>query len=74
MATLGALTSEKGRCFVGSRLTIYEQENAWKVHLGLLLFSVIGVADSFLGSLRMVFNGEKALRGGHRPGPSKISV
>jgi hypothetical protein len=63
MATLGALTIEKDRCFIGSRLTIYEQENAWNVHFGLLLFSVIGAADSFLGSLRTAFNGEEALKG-----------
>jgi hypothetical protein len=63
MTTLGALTIEKDRCFIGSRLTIYEQENAWNVHFGLLLFSVIGAADSFLGSLRTVLNGEEALKG-----------
>ena len=63
MATLGALTIERDRCFVGSRLTIYEQENAWNVHFGLLLFAVIGVADSFLGSLRTVFSGEEPSRG-----------
>jgi hypothetical protein len=63
MATLGALTIEKDRCFIGSRLTIYEQENAWNVHFGLLLFGVIGAADSFLGSLRTVFSGEKAVHG-----------
>lgn len=63
MATLGALTIEKERCFIGSRLTIYEQENAWNVHFGLLLFTVIGAADSFLGCLRTVFSGEEALKG-----------
>ena len=62
MATLGALTIEGDRCFIGSRLTIYEQENAWKVHFGLLLFTVIGAADSFLGSLRTVFSGEQPLK------------
>jgi hypothetical protein len=63
MATLGALTLEGDRCFVGSRLTLYEQENAWNVHFGLLLFTVIGAADSFLGSLRTVFSGEQPLKG-----------
>jgi hypothetical protein len=63
MATLGALTIEGDRCFIGSRLTIYEQENAWKVHFGLLLFTVIGAADSFLGSLHTVFSGEQPLKG-----------
>jgi hypothetical protein len=63
MATLGALTIEGDRYFIGSRLTIYEQENAWNVHFGLLLFSVIGAADSFLGSLRTAFSGEEVLKG-----------
>jgi hypothetical protein len=63
MATLGALTIEGDRCFIGSRLTIYEQENAWNVHFGLLLFTVIGAADSFLGSLRTVFSGQQPLKG-----------
>jgi hypothetical protein len=63
MATLGALTIEGDRHFIGARLTIYEQENAWNVHFGLLLFSVIGAADSFLGSLRTTFGGEEVLKG-----------
>jgi hypothetical protein len=53
MATLGALTIEKDRCFIGSRLTIYEQENAWNLHFALLLFATIGAADSFFGSIRI---------------------
>lgn len=41
-ATLGALTSEQGKVYIGSRLTIYEGENAWEtLHMPLLLFSVI---------------------------------
>jgi hypothetical protein len=63
MATLGALTIEKDRYFIGSRLTIYEQENAWKVHFGLLLFAVIGAADSLLGAIRKIFTKEEPLRG-----------
>jgi hypothetical protein len=56
IATLGALTIEKDRYFIGSRLTIYEQENAWNVHFGLLLFAIIGAADSFLGAVRRIFS------------------
>ena len=62
MATLGALTIEKDRYFIGSRLTIYEQENAWSVHFGLLLFAIIGAADSFLGAAGRVFIKEEPLR------------
>jgi len=35
MATLGAVTEEKGKYFVGSRLTVYEGEDAWNVQFGL---------------------------------------
>ena len=38
MATLGAVTQGNGRFFVGSRLTVYEGENAWSVQFGLVLF------------------------------------
>jgi hypothetical protein len=63
MATLGALTVEKDGCFIGSRLTIYEQENAWKLHFGILLFTIILASDSFLGAVRRVFTKEKPWKG-----------
>jgi hypothetical protein len=63
MATLGALTIEKDRYFIGSRLTVYEEEKSWNVHFGLLLFAVIGAADSFLGAVRRMFTKEQPLRG-----------
>ena len=63
LATSGALTVEKDLYFIGSRLTIYEQENAWNLHFGILLFTIIGAADSFLGAVRRVFTKEKPLNG-----------
>jgi hypothetical protein len=63
MATLGAVTVEENRCFIGSRLTIYEQENAWDLHFGLLLFTIVGATDSFLGSIRTVLAKEQPLSG-----------
>ena len=48
MATLGALTLDEGKIFVGSRLTLYEGDDAWKVQFGLILFAVIGAADSMM--------------------------
>lgn len=48
MATLGALTQDEGKVFVGSRLTIYEGEDAWKIQFGLILFAVIGATDSIM--------------------------
>jgi hypothetical protein len=59
MATMGALTLEKGGSFIGSRLTIYEQENAWHLHFGILLCTIIGAADSFRGAVRTVFAKEE---------------
>ena len=56
MVTTGALTVEKGKLFIGSRLTIYEKEDAWRsLHFPLLLFATIGNAESLLGAMRIVF-------------------
>ncbi len=60
MVTLGGLTVENGKVYIGSRLTIYEQEDAWNVHLPLLLFATIGNAESLLGAMRRTFSGEEA--------------
>jgi hypothetical protein len=58
MATLGAVTQEKGKHFVGSRLTVYEGEDAWRVEFGLILFSVIGATDTIIAATRKVFTQE----------------
>ena len=58
MATLGAVIEEKGRFFVGSRLTTYEKEDAWNVQFGLILFSVIAAADTVIGATRKIFTKE----------------
>jgi hypothetical protein len=58
MATLGAVTSEKGRHYVGSRLTIYQGEDAWKIQFGLILFSVIAAADTIIDATRKMFTQE----------------
>lgn len=59
MAALGALTIERSKVFVGSRLTIFERENAWHdLHLPLLLFTIIGGAPAILGSIRRTLTHE----------------
>lgn len=58
MATLGAVTADKGKYFVGSRLTVYEGEDAWNVQFGLLLFSVIAAADTIMGATQKMFTHE----------------
>ena len=45
--------------FVGSRLTIYEAEDAWRtLHLPLILFTIIGGAEAILGGMRRTFSNE----------------
>ena len=59
MATLGALTIDSDRIFVGSRLTIYEDaENLLKLHVALILCAATGATDSLLGAMRRTFGGE----------------
>ena len=58
-AALGALTSEGGKVIVGSRLTIYDAEDAWgSLHLPLLAFTTICGAEAILGAMRRSFAGE----------------
>jgi hypothetical protein len=54
LATLGAVTEEKEKYFVGSRLTVYEGEDAWRVQFGLMLFSVIVSTDTIVGAIRKI--------------------
>jgi hypothetical protein len=66
-AALGALTSERGNVYIGSRLTIYEAEDAWRtLHLPLLVFTTICGAEAILGGIRRIFSKE-----GPRGGASK---
>ena len=58
MATLGAVTEENGQFYIGSRLTVYEDENAWDVQFGLILFTIIAAADTMLGAMRRTFSSE----------------
>ena len=58
MASLGAVTEEDGQLFIGSRLTVYEGEDAWKIQFPLVLFTIIGGVGSILGATRRMFNNE----------------
>lgn len=62
-AALGALTVESDRCFVGSRLTVFETEQAWNLHIPFLLFTVISGSDAHLGAISRMF-GNKEANGG----------
>ena len=63
-AALGALTYDNGKVFIGSRLTIYEEEDSWRtLHLPLLMFTVICGSEAILGGVRRTFS-EEPPRGG----------
>ena len=63
-AATGAVTRDGKAIYVGSRLTIYESEDAWRtLHLPLLAFTTIYGSEAILGGLRRSFPGQ-APRGG----------
>ncbi len=63
-AALGAVTCEGKEIYVGSRLTIYESEDAWRtLHLPVLLFTIISGSEPVLGGFRRVLGSEPP-RGG----------
>ena len=65
-AALGALYQDGAKVRIGSRLTIYEGEGAWRsLHLPLLAYTVICGSEAILGGIRRVLAKEKP-----RPGPS----
>lgn len=72
-ASLGALYTERGGVCIGSRLTIYEAEDAWRtLHLPLLMFTTICGTEAILGAIRRTMIGEDR-RGGESNGPSATS-
>jgi hypothetical protein len=54
-AVFGALTLDNGRCFIGTRLSVVEQEQAWNLYMPFLLGAVISGkeyhADAILSTL-----------------------
>ncbi len=56
MTSLGAVTEEDGQRFIGSRLTVYEGEDAWNIQFPLILFTIIDGPDSFLSAGRRILN------------------
>lgn len=64
-AALGALTCEGEKTYVGSRLTIYETEDAWdSLHLPLLAFTTICGSEAIMGGARRSMGGQPP-RGGN---------
>lgn len=50
-ATLGAITGDADGFFIGSRLTTYEEENAWAVYYPLLFFTALAGGPGLLGAM-----------------------
>jgi hypothetical protein len=51
MATFAAITQDESGLFLGSRLTIYEDETGWNIYFPLLLYSLIITNEIFNHSL-----------------------
>lgn len=60
MASLGALTFDGDRVFVGSRLTIFESYDAWNIQAPLILEAIISARDSMLSATGKVLAGDKS--------------
>ena len=63
MATLAALTQDTKGYFLGSRLTIYEDETGWPVYFPLLLYSLIVTNEIFNHSVRIQLGQDKPIQG-----------
>ena len=63
-AAMGSINVDHGKVSIGSRLTIYEAEDAWSsLHLPLLMFTVIGGTQGILGGIRRVISNEDTAEG-----------
>ena len=66
-AALGGLYQDGAAVRIGSRLTIYEAEDAWKtLHLPLLAFTTICGSEAILGGIRRTFANESPRGGASR--------
>lgn len=66
-AALGALHQHGGTIRIGSRLTIYEAEDAWRtLHLPLLAFTTICGSEAILGGMRRAMSNETPRGGSSR--------
>ena len=62
MATFAALTQDDSGLFLGSRLTIYEDETGWNIYFPLLLYSLIATNEIFSNSLRVLLGQEQPIK------------
>lgn len=66
MATFAAITEDEKGFFLGSRLTIYEDETGWNIYFPLLLYSLIATNEIFNHSIRIML--------GHQSPSKEISA
>jgi len=59
MTTLGALMIEGGRLVIGSRITLYENEEAWDLQALLIVSEVLSSTQSMLGAIRWALSKER---------------
>lgn len=57
LATLGAVIEDEDGLFMGSRLTVYEDETAWSIYEPLILYSLI-VTNEIFAHTMMFFLGD----------------
>ena len=62
MATFAALTQDEKGFYLGSRLTIYEDETGWPVYFPLLLYSLIVTNEIFNHSVRIQLGQDKPIQ------------
>lgn len=59
-ATLGSLYEDKGHLYVGSRLTVFKNEEAWDLQLALLYGAVVLAANSIIiGLFKAITHGSQ---------------
>lgn len=56
MTTLGALTNEDGKLILGSRIVVYEEENAWDLQALLIIGAALSGAPTMLNAIHMALN------------------
>jgi len=62
-AVFGALTLDNGRCFIGSRLTVFEQEQAWNLYIPFLLCAVISGREYHVNAILSMLGSREARTG-----------
>jgi hypothetical protein len=60
MATLGCLFKDGRQSAVGSRLTVYEGENAWNVQFPLIMMASLTAAPSLFGAIGKTLSGQRS--------------